>query len=73
MARRVPRRAQHDHGAVTEHILVERMRLDLAFALDPALERLEVHALGRLGAEIASHSLLPISSVAFGNEAIWPV
>ena len=73
MARRVPGRAQHDHAAVAEHILVERERLDLALALDPALERLEVHALGRLRAVIASQSPLPISTVAFGNEPTWPV
>jgi hypothetical protein len=28
---------------------------------------------GGLGLEIASHSLAPISSVDFGNDAIWPV
>ena len=50
MARRVPRRAQHDHRAVTEHVLVDGQRLDLALAFDPALERLDVHAFSRLGA-----------------------
>ena len=29
MARRVPRRAEHDHGAVAKHVLVEGERFDL--------------------------------------------
>jgi len=50
MAGRVPRRAQHDHRAVTEYVLVGGHRLDLAVAFDPIRERREVHACGRLRA-----------------------
>src|SRR5215467_5595377 len=47
MARRVARRTEHDHAAVTEHILVGHERLHLTLALHPILERLEVHAFRR--------------------------
>ena len=40
----------HDHRTVTEYVLVDGLRFDLVLALDPAFERLEVHALGGLGA-----------------------
>src|SRR5215831_15287614 len=50
MARRVPWRTQHGYRTVTEYILVQGLRLDLVLALDPTLERLEVHALGGLRA-----------------------
>src|ERR1700733_6925750 len=49
MTWRMPGRAQHHHRAVAEYILVEDLRLDLALTLDPAFERLEVHAFGWLG------------------------
>src|SRR5262249_61506454 len=45
-----PRRPQHDHAAVPEYVLVERKRFDLALALGPVLEWLEVDTLGRLRA-----------------------
>ena len=48
MTRRVPRRAEHDHGAVAEYILVKGKRFDLALAFNPAIERLKVYAFGRL-------------------------
>src|ERR1700744_6496901 len=50
MAGRVPRRAQHDHRAVAEHILVNGLRFNLALTLDPTLERLDVRTFRWLGA-----------------------
>src|SRR5262245_13811393 len=53
MAGRVPRRIQHDHAAVAEHVLVERHRLDLALALDPVRERNRIgHGRGFAGQHV---------------------
>src|SRR5215467_2732771 len=57
MPGRVPRRVQHKHAAITEHVLVERHRLDLALALDPARERLRVHA----GAWLSAGQRIPVA------------
>src|SRR6476469_10495247 len=48
MARRVSWGIQYDHAAVAEHILVVWLRLDLVVAFNPALERREIDAGGRL-------------------------
>ena len=73
MAGRMPRCPQHDHAAVAEHVLVERERFDLALALALFSNGLKFTPSAGFGLVIASHSRLPISSVAFGNEPTWPV
>ena len=56
MAGRVPRRIQHDHAAIAEHILVERNGLDLALAFDPICERRGGRVF-RAGGKATSNSL----------------